>query len=315
MKQGKIVLITLGLLSLYLTGLAWCGGPVGDSGRGPAALPGSTGQSFAPPAASADSASATSGPSITGGLSFGNVAGAHGGSPQLVMSYTNKQKYGYLGRVTYPFQLTDQYQVKLSGDYIGFRFTGNDTYRGPGFVLPSGFSLGTGEEVDTALNLSMWRVSGDILWKVQGIGGSNISIGPRLEWFMYNDTYRLGNVTLGSSHDTNRNRSMFGVGLAGNVCLEQALGSYGSFSPYISFAGSLGKGNKMRYDTCEIFANINVSRNLKFDVPKVVGAEVGLGYMWVHVTEDYDPIDSVPATTGKVDLKLSFPVVKASINF
>jgi|GEM_PF-3973159 len=195
-----------------------------------------------------------------------------------------------------------------SGAYSGIGATASYSTEGPGgsdVRLAGGF---TGVDIGGGAatikdDLRLWNITGDVGWPAQRGGGTGISVGPRIQWLQYVDTF--SDLTAGTS--TSRSLAMFGFG--GHMTLTcPGLSSglaYGNIVPVLHVAATVGFGSAMTYGWVEAFLQLYDSSLGVFD-SRLKGE---IGYSWLKFQEHKD--EAAHARNYEV----SIPSVRASLDF
>ncbi|MFH1115189.1 MAG: hypothetical protein V1792_14865 [Pseudomonadota bacterium] len=283
--------------------------------------PGTQTPQSAPPATGGTDGQGSQGYGISGGVGFASVAGGIGTSPQLNLAYTGERQFAWYTKIYTPwFSFDGAKDIRLSGELLWFKFKGPDTYDGQGYSLVSGFSLWHDDHIETTLDAHYWRLNADMSMATLGA----LRVGPRLQYFIYSDLFRIQNLTPpreGVSEET-RHYGMPGIGVFASLDLgSMAPGASLGFSPRLNLAATMGKGSGMRYDSWEAVAEILVRPGqMGISSLPLPGILLQAGYIYIKITETNESIEPVVfpgdlLRTDRADYHVKYPLLRASISF
>lgn len=320
-RLGLFVAI-VSMFALVITPAAWCGGPLGLGGAQGAGA--SSGSSFFGSGATSGAASDGSGQSALSGLGVNasyqsaTANGANGASPQENLSDTGAgdATSGYNIGANYKFEnlLGTGSFINLQVGYSAFNFGGNPTTYNGGNI---GGGAQNGQTVSSKMDLQLANVNADLglIGGTSGYLGSGINAGPRFQYLRYIDSFSFTNVSAFTQTDRSRSIGMFGIGAFGSMALPSFGASsslpYGSVSPAISLAGTIGTGNGMRYVTLEAFLKLFRGNTGLSD--SSVAAEIGWIYMQFKETLDSQSVGA--SLTSNAAYALNIPVIRGSLGF
>lgn len=308
------------MFALVIVPAAWCGGALGTDGMlGSGA---SSGPSFLGSGANAGPASQNSGQSAFNGLGINGsyqsarAQGANGASPQENLSDTGAgdPTAGYNVGANYKFENLMQTGTSLNvqAGYSSFSFGGTPTTYNGGNI---GGGAQNGQTVSSKMNLQLANLNGDfgLVGGTSGYLGSGLNAGLRLQWLQYMDSFTFSNVSALTQTDRSRNAAMFGIGAFGSMALpSMGLSSqYGSLSPGISLAGTIGTGGGMRYVWLEGF--LKLFQGAVGYADSTAAAEIGWIYM--QFKENVDSQGIGDSRTSNAAYALNIPVIKGTLGF
>lgn len=314
-------------LAMMAAPMAWSGGPLGTGASlGPRP---SSGPSFQGSGDTSGSSSQSSGQSPFAGANLNasyasaTANGLHGGSPAVDVKDTGA---GYNVGASYRFE-----NLGGSGTYLNLQagFSSYDIGGSPtryeGGTIWGGQWVANGDTISTRLKLSLPYINADfgLAGGTGGYLGSGLDAGLRLQWLQYIDTFTFTNITRSTflpAETSDRNKALFGIGAFASMALPNfGLSSpYGSLSPAISVAGTVGQGGGARYVWLEGFLKL-WQGSLGFSDSAAVAVKIGWIYMDFKETLDqhYRGVAAFAneERTSNVAYSLNIPVVKVALGF
>lgn len=290
-----LVLTLASFLAILFPVMGWCGPPVGPADRG---APPDQSQQMPPGPTPGAEPGAQGGFYASGSLGNTGVDGANGASPQIQLSDLGLDSaLGKSGRAKYVFSDLP-IGVTIIGDYSWVNLTGStSSYAGNVGNLDSNQPR-NGAAVDSTFNVAMASLLADFdLTPILPNFGLPIRMGPRIGWVQYISQFDWEETDQVSPRETHASKSygMGSVGFWGLIDLARLVGlgtltlDYGTVSPMLNFAATIGQGGNMRYYEWELMLDVYQSPNLYsgdyFTVPPI-SAQIGLAKYYFNETTD-----------------------------
>ncbi len=320
LRCGRLWLYVIVLALAITPTTIFAGGPPSADIARPQDRGPQTPQNMAPPPAATSAESQGFG--ISGGIGLASVAGGIGTSPQLNLAYTGERQFAWYTRVYSPWlSFGGMMDGRVSGELLWFKFKGPDTYTGaPVPATPSSIALNQGDRIEATLDAHYWRLNGDLGVNAGNLGGVGaFRFGPRFQYFIYSDLYRIQNFTVVGKSEEQRNYSMPGIGLFASLDLGNLSPGAASFNPRLNLAGTYGKGNGMRYNAWEVVAEVLLGAGMGgYSSLPLPGVLLQAGYIFINIVETeehFELLTSGALRTDRADYQVQYPLVKASISF
>ncbi len=245
---------------------------------------------------------------VSGGISPAAAHGTIGTSPEMNLAAVGiRAATTYHARFSYPVPLEFmRTRLRLTAEFHGASFSGEAVYSGnqpwTAGETPPFRGIWYGDHLESQLDLNWTLLSADVLFRTYEVGGlGRFYLGPRLQGFIYNDTFTIDNrggsgVTQVRTYEQTRDYTMVGLGVAGSLGLEGlAPGGFRGLSPSLNFAGASCRCAGMKAYTSEVFLTLafrpsaTFVRGARGGFP-LPGLSLEVGYAYTSVIETNEEI-------------------------